>query len=57
MYKRQAEAGGKICIIHPDNDKSAAENAEMYLELLPFAKDCGVKIATEKMCIRDRWGV
>ena len=44
-----AEAGGKICIIHPDNDKSAAENAEMYLELLPFAKDCGVKIATENM--------
>ena len=24
-----AEAGGKICIIHPDNDKSAQENAEM----------------------------
>lgn len=44
-----AEAGGKICIIHPDNDRSAAENAEMYLELLPFAKDCGVKIATENM--------
>ena len=44
-----AEAGGKICIIHPDNDKSVAENAEMYLELLPFAKDCGVKIATENM--------
>ena len=44
-----AEAGGKICIIHPDNDRSAAENAEMYLELLPFAKDCGVKIATGNM--------
>lgn len=44
-----AEAGGKICIIHPDNDKSAQENAEMYLELLPFAKECGVKIATENM--------
>ncbi len=52
-YKRAiectAEAGGEICIIHPDNDKSAEENAEMYLELLPFAKDCGVKIATENM--------
>ncbi len=52
-YKRAiectAEAGGKICIIHPDNDKSAEENAEMYFELLPFAKDCGVKIATENM--------
>ena len=44
-----AEAGGKICIIHPDNDKSPEENAEMYFELLPFAKGCGVKIATENM--------
>ena len=44
-----AEAGGKICIIHPDNYKSAEENAEMYSELLPFAKSCGVKIATENM--------
>lgn len=44
-----AEAGGKICIIHPDNNKSAEENAEMYFELLPFAKACGVKIATENM--------
>lgn len=52
-YKRAiectAEAGGSICVIHPDNYKSAEENAEMYLELLPFAKDCGVKIATENM--------
>lgn len=44
-----AEAGGEICIIHPDNNKSAEENAEMYLELLPFAKEHGVKIATENM--------
>lgn len=44
-----AEAGGSICIIHPDNDKSAEENAEMYFELLPFAKSCNVKIATENM--------
>ena len=44
-----AEAGGKICVIHPDNFKSPEENAEMYLELLPFAKGCGVKIATENM--------
>lgn len=46
-----AEAGGKICVIHPDNYKNAEENAQMYLELLPFAKSCGVKIATENM-----WG-
>lgn len=44
-----AEAGGKICIIHPDNNKTPDENAEMYFELLPFAKECGVKIATENM--------
>lgn len=44
-----AEAGGKICIIHPDNNKSAEENAEMYGELLSFAKQHGVKIATENM--------
>lgn len=44
-----AEAGGEICIIHPDCYKSAEENAEMYLELLPFAKGCNVKIATENM--------
>lgn len=44
-----AEAGGKICVIHPDNYKSAEENAEMYNELIPFAKSYGVKIATENM--------
>ncbi len=44
-----AEAGGKICIIHPDNNSTPEENAEMYFELLPFAKECNVKIATENM--------
>ena len=44
-----AEVGGKICVIHPANCKSPEENAEMYFELLPFAKECGVKIATENM--------
>ncbi|MBQ8768514.1 MAG: sugar phosphate isomerase/epimerase [Oscillospiraceae bacterium] len=48
-----AEAGGEIVVIHPDNNKNAAENAEMYLELLPYAKSCGVKIATENMW---NWG-
>lgn len=52
-FKRAIEctaiAGGEICIIHPDNDLSAEKNAEMYLELLPFAKEHGVKIATENM--------
>lgn len=44
-----AEAGGQICIIHPDNDQTPEENAELYFDLLPFAKECGVKIATENM--------
>lgn len=44
-----AEAGGKICVVHPDNNKTAEQNAEVYFELLPFAKECGVKIATENM--------
>ncbi|MBR5323089.1 MAG: sugar phosphate isomerase/epimerase [Clostridia bacterium] len=49
-----AEVGGKICIIHPNNDKSAEENAEMYFELLPFAKEHNVKIATENMWNWDK---
>lgn len=49
-----AEAGGEICIIHPDNNKTAEQNAEMYAELLPFAKSCGVKIATENMWNWDK---
>lgn len=44
-----AEVGGEICVIHPDNSKTAEENAEMYMELIEFAKGCGVKIATENM--------
>lgn len=44
-----AEAGGEICIIHPMNNGTPEENKEMYLSLLPFAKDCNVKIATENM--------
>lgn len=44
-----AIAGGKICIIHPDNNQTAEQNAELYFELLPFAKEHDVKIATENM--------
>lgn len=53
MLKRAIEctaiAGGEICVIHPCNSENAETNAEMYRELLPFAKECGVKIATENM--------
>ena len=44
-----AEAGGKICVVHPDNNKNAEQNAEFFLKLLPFARAHGVKIATENM--------
>ena len=44
-----AEAGGEICMIHPMNNGTPKENAEMYFELLPFAKEHNVKIATENM--------
>ena len=46
-----AEAGGNICVIHPDAFVTPEENAEFYAKLLPFAKEHGVKIATENM-----WG-
>lgn len=49
-----AEAGGQICVIHPDNYRGPEENAEMYLELLPFAKEHGVKLATENMWDWDK---
>lgn len=44
-----AEVGGEICVIHPDNYKSAEENAELYFSLLDFAKQHKVKIAAENM--------
>lgn len=44
-----AEAGGSICVIHPNTDVGPEENGRMYAELLPFAKAHGVKIATENM--------
>ena len=49
-----AEAGGQICVIHPLNDGSVEENRELYLELLPFAKEHGVKIAAENMWCWDK---
>lgn len=49
-----AIVGGEICIVHPDNNKTAEENAELYHKLLPFAKSCGVKLATENMWNWDK---
>lgn len=48
-----AEAGGSICIIHPGNHLTAQENARIYQQLLPFAKEHGVKIAAENMFNRE----
>ena len=49
-----AEVGGEICVIHPDSLVSVEENAAFYHELLPFAKSCRVKIATENMFLWNR---
>lgn len=48
-----AEAGGNICVIHPENSVSVDENVRMYRELLPFARQYGVMIATENMWAWD----
>ena len=44
-----AIAGGSICVIHPGNDYELQANVDFYRELLPFAKEHNVKIATENM--------
>ncbi|MBE6713288.1 MAG: sugar phosphate isomerase/epimerase [Ruminococcaceae bacterium] len=49
-----AEVGAEICVIHPKCFSTAEENAEFYGTLLPFAKSCGVKIATENMWNWDK---
>ena len=49
-----AEAGGTICVIHPENTVSFEDNVKMYRELILFAKTYGVKIATENMWDWDK---
>ena len=49
-----ALAGSTICVVHPDNNKSAEENALLYGELLPTAKAYGVRIAAENMWNWDK---
>lgn len=48
-----AEAGGSICIIHPGNHLTAEENADIYRQLLPFAKEHGIRLAAENMFNRE----
>lgn len=49
-----AAAGGKICIVHPWNGDTPAENAETYAKLIPIADELGITIATENMWNWDR---
>ncbi len=49
-----AEAGAKICVIHPGNRLTVQENAEFYQSLLPLAKSYGLKIAAENMWCWDQ---
>ncbi len=49
-----AIAGGDVCVIHPMNAETAEKNAEMFRDLLEFAKPYGVKIATENMWFWDK---
>ncbi len=51
-----AICGAEICVIHPGNCRTPLENAEMYQELLPFARACGVTLASENMFNWDREG-
>ena len=44
-----AIAGGKVCVIHPNNIGDTEANVALYEKLLPFAKECGVRIATENI--------
>ncbi|MBQ9761197.1 MAG: sugar phosphate isomerase/epimerase [Clostridia bacterium] len=41
--------GAKVCVVHPCNDYTAEENAEMYREFEPVARRAGVRIGVENM--------
>lgn len=41
--------GAKLIVVHPVNDFSAEQNAEMYGEFETVARRCGVKIGVENM--------
>lgn len=48
--------GAKVCVVHPCNDYTAEENAEMYLKLAPYARKASVKIGLENMWNSYHWG-
>lgn len=41
--------GAKVCVVHPCNDYTPEENAEIYLRLAPYARKANVKIGVENM--------
>ena len=48
--------GAKICVVHPCNDYTPEENAELYLRLAPYARKANVKIGVENMWNWWNWG-
>lgn len=48
-----AVAGAKIIVMHPNNYNSPEDNAKIFLNFLPKAKEYGVKIAVENMWDRN----
>ena len=44
-----AEIGASICIIHPQNNATVEENAQMFSSILPFAREYNVTVACENM--------
>lgn len=46
--------GATTCVIHPCNDYTAEENAQLYASLREYAEKSGVKICTENMFNWDR---
>lgn len=41
--------GAKVCIVHPCQEYTAEENAEMFKRFEPYARKAGVKIALENL--------
>ncbi len=44
-----AEAGGKLCVVHPIAFEPLEKSVELYRALLPTAKECDVKICAENL--------
>ena len=48
-----AAAGASVCIVHPMNNGTTRQNTVFFESLLPYAKEYGIKIASENMW---NWG-